>query len=293
MVGEVSTLALRRARLLRLGLRRSRGRILVGAVILLVLLGLGWLWLRDSALVSVDRVTVTGARGPDAVAIRRALASAARGMTTLDVNTGQLQTAVSAYPEVKALRVSTQPPHGIRIEVIEALPVAQVGVAGHAEPVAPDGTLLRESAGVPSLPVIAVSVPPGGPRITDPGALRALRVLGAAPYRMLPKISQVSTVSGHGLVVQLRNGPAIYFGDARDAGAKWTAATAVLADPGSVGASYIDVTDPARPAAGSASTSTTSTTSTSTASTASASSTSTAATSTPATSGPTSSSTGG
>jgi hypothetical protein len=32
--------------------------------------------------------------------------------------------------------------------------------------------------------------------------------------------------------------------------AKWAAATAVLAEPTSAGASYIDVTDPSRPAAG-------------------------------------------
>ena len=42
----------------------------------------------------------------------------------------------------------------------------------------------------------------------------------------------------------------MYFGDAPSARAKWLAAAAVLADPGSAGASYIDVTDPVRPAAG-------------------------------------------
>jgi hypothetical protein len=39
-------------------------------------------------------------------------------------------------------------------------------------------------------------------------------------------------------------------GDTRRLAAKWRAVVAVLADPGSVGASYIDVTDPGRPAAG-------------------------------------------
>jgi hypothetical protein len=50
--------------------------------------------------------------------------------------------------------------------------------------------------------------------------------------------------------VQLRSGPSVYFGDSADLDAKWLAATEVLADPGSAGASYIDVTDPSRPAAG-------------------------------------------
>jgi hypothetical protein len=62
----------------------------------------------------------------------------------------------------------------------------------------------------------------------------------------------VTTIAQHGLVAQLQNGPAVYFGDAADLDAKWTAATRVLGDPnqGAAGASYIDVTDPERPAAG-------------------------------------------
>jgi cell division protein FtsQ len=266
----MSALALRHALRLRYRPRRPRGRFLIALIGLVILLALAWLWLRDSALVSVDRVTVTGAGGPDASAIRRALTSAARGMTTLDLNVGQLRTAVSPYSEVKSLKVTADPPHGVRIQVIEQLPVANVLVGGRAEPVAADGTLLRSSAGTGSLPVVSVSVPPGGPRLTEPAALHSLQVLGAAPSRMLGKISQATAVSGHGLVAQLRDGPAIYFGDSSDLGAKWTAAAAVLADPGSAGASYIDVTDPARPAAGATSPSASTTGSTTPATTASA-----------------------
>jgi Cell division protein FtsQ len=101
-----------------------------------------------------------------------------------------------------------------------------------------------------SLPTIPVPSLPGGSRVTDPAALDALALLAAAPARLLPKISQVTTIGPHGLVAQLRDGPAIYFGDTTDQAAKWVAATEVLADPGSAGAGYIDVTDPARPAAG-------------------------------------------
>jgi hypothetical protein len=66
----------------------------------------------------------------------------------------------------------------------------------------------------------------------------------------LAKLSQVSHDAAHGLTAQLRGGPAIYFGDGTEARAKWRAALEVLADPGSAGATYIDVTDPRRPAAG-------------------------------------------
>jgi cell division protein FtsQ len=235
--------------LARRTLPRLRPRILIGMIVVLALLGGAWVWFRDSSLVAVQRVTVTGASGPDAASIRQALISAAENMTTLDVSTGQLNTAVAPYPDVKRLRVSTQFPHAMRIRVIEQIPVAVVSVAGRSIEVAGDGTLLHSLAGASSLPAIPVEVPPGGTRLTG-AALAAVRVLGAAPYQLLPHISQVTTIARHGLTAQLRNGPSIYFGDAQQLSAKWTAAAAVLAASDSAGAVYIDVSDPERPAAG-------------------------------------------
>jgi len=228
----------------------ARPRLLITIVVLGALLGGGWLWLRDSSLVSVQRVSVTGERGPDASQIRRALTAAALTMTTLDVQMDQLWMAVRPFPVVKGLRVSTQFPHGMRIGVIEQVPVGAVVVGRHSIAVAGDGTLLHDVAVSPDLPVIPVRVPPGGERLTDPQALGAVAVLAAAPYPLLTRLSQVTIVAGHGLVAQLRNGPSIYFGDANRLGAKWIAVSEVLADPGSDGAVYIDVTDPRRPAAG-------------------------------------------
>ncbi len=239
---------LRLRRRLTLSSRKVRLGLLSAIVAGGLLLG-GWLWLRDSSLVAVTRVTVTGQSGPDAAAIRTALVGAARGMTTLDVSMSTLRTAVSPFPVVEDLRVSTQFPHGMRIRVIERLPVAVVSVGGRRIAVASDGTLLHESQPTSTLPVVPLTVPPGGPRLINP-ALQAIKLLAAAPAELLPRIGQVTTVQGHGLVAQIRGGPSIYFGLAADARAKWIAATEVLADPGSAGATYIDVTDPVRPAAG-------------------------------------------
>jgi cell division protein FtsQ len=234
---------------LRLPGRRVRLALAVLAAVAGVLAA-AWLWVRDSSLVAVERVSVSGQSGPDAAAIRSALISAARSMTTLDIQMSRLHTAVSPFPEVKDVRVATEFPHGMRIRVIEQLPVAVVEVDGRRVAVAGDGTILHNFATSATLPSIQLSVPPGGPRVTEPTAMKAVTLLAAAPYRMLAKISEVAAVAPHGLVAQLRNGPSIYFGDNSQLGAKWTAAVAVLADSGSAGASYIDVTDPARPAAG-------------------------------------------
>ena len=65
-------------------------------------------------------------------------------MTTLDVHLGQLRTAVAPYPVVKDLRVSTQFPHGMRIQVIEQLPVGALIAGGETVAASADGTLLHD-----------------------------------------------------------------------------------------------------------------------------------------------------
>ena len=156
--------------------------ILVLAGVLAALAG-GWLWLRQSSLVAVNRVTIVGASGPDASQIRSALRAAADNMTTLDVRMSQLKVAVAPYPAVKDLRVSTQFPHGLRIDVIEQVPVGAVVVAGRTIPVAGDGTLLHDVSAPSPLPTIPLRVPPGGD--ADYGAQCAGR-RAAAGGRALP-----------------------------------------------------------------------------------------------------------
>src|SRR5207244_3598756 len=53
-----------------------------------------------------------------------------------------------------------------------------------------------------------------------------------------------------GLVAYIRSGPEVILGPPVELGFKWTAAAAILADPTSRGASYIDVRLPDRPVAG-------------------------------------------
>lgn len=234
----------------RLGsLPHAGPRLLAGLLGGLIVLGGAYLWVRDSSLVGVQTVRIIGASGPDARQIRAALRAAARTMTTLDVKMRALQTAVAPYPVVKRLDVSTQFPHGMSIRVSEQVPVAVVEAGGRRIAVAGDGTLLHDMRGDARLPVIWLSVVPGGPRLSG-YALSEARLLAAAPYPLLGRLSQVSDGPAHGLAGQLRNGPSLYFGSGAKLTAKWAAVTEVLASPSSAGAQYIDVTDPARPAAG-------------------------------------------
>jgi cell division protein FtsQ len=225
-----------------------RRRIAAG-VVAVALLGGGYLWLRDSSLVAVTEVTVTGLTGRDAPAVRAALVDAARDMTTMHVRVERLRTAARPYPAVKDLEVTSDFPHAMRIHVIEHDPVAALDVRGRRVAIAADGTLLTDQAAGSQLVVLDVPTASGGGRLTDRRALAAVRAMAAAPRALRPYVTGVAFGS-EGLRVSLRSGPTLELGDARRARAKWAAAARVLADPRAAGASYLDVRVPDRPVAG-------------------------------------------
>jgi cell division protein FtsQ len=229
---------------------RLRRRLLALAAPCL-LLGAGYqLWLRDSSLVSVDDVQVTGLTTKDAGRVRAALTSAGHTMTTLHVDHDLLERAVAHYPAVRGLEVSPDFPHGLRIHVIEHHPAALVVVGGEEVPVAGDGTLLRGLPAEGRLPTIEAEGGMRGDRLAGPDALAAVRVAAAVPGLLRGRLERVGLRKGDGLVVELRDGPELIFGDASRARVKWIAAARVLADRDAAGATYIDLRLPGRPAAG-------------------------------------------
>jgi cell division protein FtsQ len=207
-----------------------------------------WAWLRDSPLVAVERVTVTGVSGPDAPRVRAALKSAALDMTTLHVRTGELRTAVEPFPAVLDVKTDREFPHGLRIAVRERNPIGTVAAGDENVPVAADGTLMRTTTGA-GLPQIAAKALPGGARASDPRVRRAVAILAAAPPALRARVRRIY-VGDRGWTLPLRDGPTLYFGRSERLAAKWAAAATVLADPTSAGATYLDVRLPERPAAG-------------------------------------------
>ncbi len=239
--------------LTRLGLRPRLPKLTARRIAAVVVLGLillgAWLYVRSSSLVAIERVRVTGLSGADAAQVRTALDDEAVTMTTLDISTARLESAVSGYPDIAGVRVSTHFPHGVTIAVDEQIPVATLTANGRAIAVDGAGLLLPKdsTAGLPDLPIAPAT---GGNRITAAGTLATLAVLRSAPYQLLGHIAGARSTSRHGVAVQLRNGPVIYFGDTTQLPEKWSAAVATLASTDSAGASYIDVSAPSKPAAG-------------------------------------------
>lgn len=242
----------RRFAMPRLLPRRLRSLHTLALVLVVALFGwLGWLWYRGSSFVKVEQVTVTGLSGPDVPQIRDALTATALRMTTLNMDIRRLESAVSAYTFVQRLTVTGRGAHGVVIHVDEQVPVAWIDVAGTRKLVDADGRLLPASVTARGpLPVVPLAAAPAGSTIAAAGARAAVAVLAAAPYALLAHISSATSSVAHGVIVQLRHGPQLYFGPTTQLQQKWNSAVAVLQNSSSVGAAYIDLTDPRRPAPG-------------------------------------------
>src|SRR4051812_50159277 len=130
-------------------------------------------WLRDSSLVRVNRVSITGVSvTPDGLRVRSKLEAAAKHMTTLHVNPDALRRAVAGEPTVHSLSVQPDFPHRLKISIVENEAVALLVSPGRSVAAAPDGTVLAGSKVPSGLPVVHVdSLPSGaaGPPRGPPG----------------------------------------------------------------------------------------------------------------------------
>jgi cell division protein FtsQ len=232
-----------------------RGRRLLragfGLVVVLAFAAGGWMWLRDSSLVRVKDVRVTGVSASDGDEVKAALEGAALEMTTLHVREDVLREVTANHASVGSIRVSTDFPHGMTIQVVERQAVAALvpGAGQRRIPVTGTGILLRGVTADRDLPSLTVKGTAVGPRLTDRRALRALKIADAAPSELLGRSEELE-VGSRGVVITLRNGPELVFGSDDDARAKWIGAARVLAESSAAGATYLDLRIPGRVAAG-------------------------------------------
>jgi cell division protein FtsQ len=230
-------------------LRRPMLRGLAALILVVALLAGGWLWVRDSALARVKQVRVTGATTSEEPRIRDALDAAARSMTTLHVREEALRDAVASYPSVAGLRVQTDFPHALTIEVIEHRPVAALDTGGRRVPVSGGGIVLTGVRADRDLPAIERDATAPEGRVEDARTRAALAVAAAAPEALRARTEELHWTD-QGLSAELREGPPLVFGTRDDAAAKWAAAARVLAEPSAAGATYLDLRVPGRVAAG-------------------------------------------
>ncbi len=222
--------------------------LLVGLLVAIVLVAGYFFWFKGSSLVAVEDVEVTGVDVSPSVAAR--LENTALGMSTLDLDRGALEAAVADDPSVVGLKMETDFPHGLTIDVQSRRAVGWWDVDGGTV-VAADGVVLTDGIDRPDgVPVIEADAEgETGERVKGP-ALALAKVLGGAPQPLL-ELSEKAWMDGEiGPVVEVEGGIELRFGDPSSAAAKWRAAASVLADPELTSARYIDLSAPTRPAAG-------------------------------------------
>ena len=215
-------------------------RWLVVAAIALLALGAAYtFWFRGSSYVAVEEVKITGTEQVPEV-------------------DSALRAAVAGNPAVAGIKVDTQFPHTMLIDVRTRIPVGYLASEGVV--VAGDGTILDNTGKAPEgIPEIKVDNEDGGlvsGDLVTGDALEISRVLGAAPPELAEAINSAETDKDVGVSVEIGPGLELRFGDSTSADLKWKAAAAVLADPKFEGASYLDLSVPDRPVAGGVSEST-------------------------------------
>lgn len=228
----------------------TRLRVGLALVAVLVLTGGGYLWLRQSSLVAVNDVQITGITASDGEQVRAALETAAKEMTTLNVREEILHEATASYTSVDTLKVQADFPHTLRIQVVERRPVAALVRSGERRvPVTRNGTILRGVTAERDLPSVNLKSEPAGERVTDKKILNALAVASEAPDLLRARTDRL-TSDKRGVIVELKDGPELVFGTGEEAGKKWAAAARVLAEISAQGATYLDLRIPGRVAAG-------------------------------------------
>lgn len=124
---------------------------------------------------------------------------------------------------------------------------AQIGEGSEAVGVTAHGALVRwlPLPEEPPLPQLPLEEPPKSGHLRGP-ALEQAKVLGAVPDELRPYVKD-SYFGESGVDVELTTGIELRFGNASQAGRKWQAAAAILADPSITALDYVDLHAPSRP----------------------------------------------
>lgn len=190
-----------------------------------------------SPLLSVREVRITGIDRIELTEVEQVLGEV-DGTPLLRMDTTAAANRIAVMPRVARVRVRTDYPSTLRVEIVERVPVAFVDRE--------DGPHLLDSDGID----FAVEVPPPWiPRIDPaPGAgpeqiAGAIAVVAGLPEPLGEQVETVAVDDRGAIEMFLREDRVLRWGDPEDSALKGEVAQAVLTRPGRV----YDVTVPALP----------------------------------------------
>jgi cell division protein FtsQ len=241
--------------LARLGRFLPTGRSVLVAGAVVGVGGLLYLAARHTPLFAVRSIEVRGVRGATAAHVRSAL-EPLEGRSLLALHGSDVQDRLAAVPEVARASYDRDFPNTLRVVVVPERPVAVVrqGAAGWL--VSARGRVLRRlprrtHGGLPRiwLPRSA-DIAVGATLAPEEGRRAAAALAAAHRVGFRRHVRDVSLADGR-LVFALRSGVELRLGDQENLALKLAVAAQILALAGE--ATYVDVSLPARPVAGTAS----------------------------------------
>jgi len=243
------------------GRTRGRRRLTVAlSVVALIVVAVGFVWVRSTDLFAVRYVSVPVSEHVSAEAMRTALRSAS-GVNLLRISTQDLEDSLGAIPWVRTVRVYRHFPDTLEVDIDEYTAVALVRDAEGVDwLLAEDGRVLQPvDAALPSgLPTI---VPPGDVR-TVGGSTVAPRVADGLPLAVAlgqadlwpataPPVDHIVVEPSGDLVLELQGGGQVRLGDATELDVKFMVAREIIDRYLKDGRDleYVDVRVPSRPVA--------------------------------------------
>jgi cell division protein FtsQ len=237
----------RAGRALVIPVRAARGRRwAVGAIGLCVLAAAAWAVTR-SRVFELRSLTVTGN-----VHLSSAQVASIGGVTprtnVLWLSTAALERRLEGNPWIKEARISRTLPSFLSIAILERTPAAVLARTGAL--VASDGFVLGHADPTTALPTIEAV----GPKAEGPARISAdlpsLHVLRALTGDLASRVGRIGYDRSGRLILTLREGTRVIFGDGEAAVPKAAALRAVLRwiDRNDRSVAYIDLTVPTAPA---------------------------------------------
>ena len=230
------------------------GRTLLVAAATLGAAGLLYLVARATPIFAVRSIEITGVHGAAAAHVRAALRPL-DGKSLLALNAADVEDRLASVPEVRRATYDRAFPSTLRVAVVPEQPVAVVRQGAAAWLLSARGRILsrldrRTARVLPRiwLPRAAEIVVGATLAADDGGAAAALATARRVGFRA--RVRDVSVVEGS-LVFALRSGLDLRLGDREHLALKLAVAARIL--PLARGAYYVDVSLPARPVAGAAS----------------------------------------
>ena len=226
--------------------------VVVGVALLAVAIG-GYAVLRASSAFAIRHIVVSGASPKVAAEVRRALAPF-RGRSLLGLDAGELARRVDALPSVVSVGYDRNFPHTLRLTVVAERPVAVLHSGTRTWLLSARGRVIRQipTGTHPGLARIWVPrkarVEVGEIVVSQPALVSARAV---ALARQFPVHIATASLSHGELTFHLRSGLHLYLGEPDDVRLKLAIVRRALHQL-PAGTTYLDVSLPGRPVAGTA-----------------------------------------